>query len=161
MKKKWLGAILILPFNVTVVIPCLIFYFSGEKFIFPNVYFLILSLILFIFGLYMAISTMILFHKIGKGTLAPWAATKHLIVEGPYKYTRNPMITGVLGILAAEALFLSSLYIFYWMILFFIINCIYFKLFEEKQLENNFKEEYFEYRKNTPMWFPKIRIGKK
>lgn len=161
MKKEWIKAIIILPFNVAVVIPGLIFYFSGGKLIFPNIYFLILGFILLIFGLYMAISTMILFHKIGKGTLAPWAATKHLIVEGPYKYTRNPMITGVLSILAAEALILSSVNIFYWMLLFFIINCIYFKLFEEKQLENNFKEEYLEYKKKTPMWFPKINFWKK
>ena len=101
---------------------------------------------------------MILFAKIGKGTLAPWAATKHLIIEGPYRIVRNPMITGVLLVLTAEALILSSIYIFYWMVLFFIINCVYFKLFEEKQLVRNFGDEYIAYRKSVPMWFPKIKF---
>ena len=109
------------------------------------------------FGLFLAIWTMILFNKIGKGTLAPWAATKHLVVEGPFKITRNPMITGVLCILTAEALILNSLNLFYWMLIFFIINCIYFKLFEEKQLERNFGQEYLEYKKNVPMWIPKFK----
>ena len=160
MNKQWLKALIILPFNVTIVIPFLIFYFSNSKLTSPNLLNLIFGLICLIFGLYMAIWTMILFHKIGKGTLAPWAKTKHLITQGPYKYTRNPMIIGVLNILLSEAFLLSSLYIFYWMVLFFLINCIYFKLFEEKQLEKDFKEEYLEYKTKTSMWFPRIKLKK-
>ena len=124
----------------------------------PNIVQLILGIVLLVFGLFLAIWTMVLFAKIGKGTLAPWAATKHLIIEGPYRIVRNPMITGVLLVLTAEALILSSIYIFYWMVLFFIINCVYFKLFEEKQLVRNFGDEYIAYRKSVPMWFPKIKF---
>ena len=155
--KEWIKAIIILPFNVTVVIPCLILYFSKFRYNTPNIIQIILGIVLLSFGLYLAIWTMILFNKIGKGTLAPWAATKHLVVEGPFKITRNPMITGVLCILTSEALILNSLNLFYWMLIFFIINCIYFKLFEEKQLERNFGQEYLEYKKNVPMWIPKFK----
>ena len=98
---------------------------------------------------------MILFYQIGKGTPAPWSPTKNLIVQGPYKYVRNPMISGVLLVLTSEALILNTICIFYWAIIFFIINCIYFKLFEEKQLEKNFGQSYLEYKKNVPMWLPK------
>lgn len=155
--KEWLKAIIILPFNVTVVIPSLILYFSKFQYNIPNIIQIIFGIILFIFGLFLAIWTMILFNTIGKGTLAPWAATKHLVIEGPFKITRNPMITGVLSILTAEALILNSINLLYWMIIFFIINCIYFKLFEEKQLERNFGQEYLEYKKKVPMWIPKFK----
>lgn len=155
--QEWLKAIIILPFNVTVVIPYLILYISKFQYNIPNIIQIIFGIILFIFGLFLAIWTMILFNTIGKGTLAPWAAPKHLVVEGPFKIVRNPMITGVLNILTAEALILNSINLFYWMIIFFIINCIYFKLFEEKQLERNFGQEYLEYKKNVPMWIPKFK----
>ena len=156
--KDWVKAIIILPFNVTVVIPCLILYFSKYKFSIPCPWQLISGLIFLFIGLYLAVWTMSLFHKIGKGTLAPWAATKHLVVEGPYKIVRNPMILGVLAILIAESLILSVINIFYWAILFFLINCIYFKAFEEKQLERKFGKDYLEYKNNVPMWFPKIKF---
>ena len=156
--KDWVKAIIILPFNVTVVIPCLILYLSKYKFSIPCPWQLISGLTLLFIGLYLAVWAMSLFHKIGKGTLAPWAATKHLVVEGPYKIVRNPMILGVLAILIAESLILNAINIFYWAILFFLINCIYFKAFEEKQLERKFGKDYLEYKNNVPMWFPKIKF---
>lgn len=155
--QEWLKAIIILPINVTIVIPCLILYFSKFQYNIPNIIQIIFGIILFIFGLFLAIWTMILFNTIGKGTLAPWAAPKHLVVEGPFKIVRNPMITGVLSILTAESLILNSINLFYWMIIFFIVNCIYFKLFEEKQLEKKFGQEYWEYKQKVPMWIPKFK----
>lgn len=155
--QEWLKAIIILPFNVTVVIPYLILYISKFQYNIPNIIQIIFGIILFIFGLFLAIWTMILFNTIGKGTLAPWAAPKHLVVEGPFKIVRNPMITGILSILTAESLILNSINLFYWMIIFFIVNCIYFKLFEEKQLENKFGLEYWEYKQKVPMWIPKFK----
>lgn len=155
--REWFKAIIILPFNVTVIIPSLILYFSKFKYNIPNILQLIAGIVLLFCGLFLAIWTMILFHKIGKGTLAPWAHTKKLVVQGPFKYVRNPMIIGILSILISESLILNTSNIFYWAVLFFIINCIYFKAFEEKQLIRNFGEEYIEYRKNVPMWIPKFK----
>lgn len=155
--QEWIKAIIILPINVTIVIPSLILYFSKFQYNIPNIIQIIFGIILFIFGLFLAIWTMILFNTIGKGTLAPWAAPKHLVVEGPFKIVRNPMITGVLSILTAESLILNSINLFYWMIIFFIVNCIYFKLFEEKQLEKKFGQEYWEYKQKVPMWIPKFK----
>ena len=156
--KEWLKAIIILPFNVIVTIPVLILYFSGYRFIIPDSLLQIpAGLILLFFGLVLAVWTMILFHTTGKGTLSPRAHTKKLVTKGPYKYVRNPMIIGVLSVLTAEALILNTILIFYWAVIFFIINCIYFKLFEEKQLAKNFGDEYIEYKKNVPMWIPKLK----
>ena len=49
-----------------------------------------------------------LFARVGRGTLAPWDPTQRLVAVGPYRYMRNPMITGVLAMIFGEALFLGS-----------------------------------------------------
>ena len=45
-----------------------------------------------------------LFARVGQGTLAPWDPTKRLVAAGPYRYLRNPMITGVVTMLSGLAL---------------------------------------------------------
>ena len=158
INKEWVKAVFILPINVTIIIPLLILFFTDFQYKLPSVIQIVIGVCLLVLGLYLAIWTMILFNNIGKGTLAPWAPPKYLVVEGPFKIVRNPMITGILTILLSEALILNSISIFYWLVLFFLINCVYFKLFEEKQLEINFGDEYLEYKKNVPMWFPKLKL---
>lgn len=67
------------------------------------------------------------------------------------------MITGVLMILTSEYFFFGEIKLLFWTIIFFIINNIYFYFFEERELEKNFKDEYLEYKKNTPLWLPKFK----
>src|SRR5262245_47097586 len=55
-----------------------------------------------------------LFARVGQGTLAPWDPTRRLVALGPYRYVRNPMITGVLTMLIGESLFFGSLTLAYW-----------------------------------------------
>jgi protein-S-isoprenylcysteine O-methyltransferase Ste14 len=107
-------------------------------------------------GLYiliMAISTVI---RIGRGTLAPWSPTKKLVTSGMYGYVRNPMITGVFIVLAGESLAMMSLNIFIWTIGFFLLNNIFFYVYEEPDLEKKFGDEYREYKKNVQRWIPKL-----
>ena len=152
---EWLKTILVLPFNVVVIIPALILYFTDYYYIKPDKVFLIAGVLLLVSGLFLAGWTMILFNNVGKGTLAPWNPPKKLVVSGPYCYVRNPMIIGILLILISEYFLLNAIQIFWWAVLFFIINNIYFYVFEEKQLENNFGEAYIRYKKNVPMWIPR------
>lgn len=57
------------------------------------------------------------------------------------------MLLSVLDILIAEALLLGSWQIFIWYVLFWLINTIYFKYFEEPQLARRFGKDYLEYKK--------------
>src|SRR5687768_13557630 len=41
----------------------------------------------------------------GQGTLSPLDPTKRLVINGLYRYTRNPMYVGVMIMLAGEVLF--------------------------------------------------------
>lgn len=152
----WIKALLILPVNVLIVIPLLILYFTKYQYKMQPLGLFIIGIILFVAGLFFAGWTMILFSKLGKGTLAPWEPTKHLIVEGPYSYVRNPMITGVLSMLLGEYFLTGATQLLWWFGFFFLINSIYFPLSEEKHLEEKFQHEYREYKKNVPRWIPRL-----
>jgi protein-S-isoprenylcysteine O-methyltransferase Ste14 len=57
--------------------------------------------------------TMKLFNnKAGGGTPAPWDTINNQIVEGPYRYVRDPMLIGVNLFLMAEAILMQSLPVF-------------------------------------------------
>lgn len=160
-KMEWLKAIIILPFNVLVIIPAFILYLCKYKYTFNSFAAVIIGILLLICGISLAVWTMVLFNNIGKGTAAPWAPPKHLVIAGPYKYIRNPMITAVLTILAAEGLLLNSLEIFCWFLVFLVINMIYFPLSEEKQLVKRFGQEYLNYMEKVPRWLQGINLIKK
>lgn len=106
-------------------------------------------------GLALATWTVTLFTKFGQGTPAPWDPPQKLVIRGPYRYVRNPMITGVLLLLLAETLLLQSLPIFLWLTFFLLLNNIYFPLFEERSLEKRFAADYLEYKKHVPRWIPR------
>lgn len=48
------------------------------------------------------------FYVSGKGTLAPWAPPRELVVVGLYRYSRNPMYVSVALILLGWALAFAS-----------------------------------------------------
>jgi protein-S-isoprenylcysteine O-methyltransferase Ste14 len=160
MLVRHLIAILVLPFVMTIVVPRWIArgyglvtewgsdlsQIAGRA---AAGVCLVIGLTLFSWCLY-------LFAARGKGTLAPWDPPKHLVVSGPYQYVRNPMISGVLSIIAAEALYLGSLSLGAWLLAFFLINQIYFLIYEEPNLESRFGEEYRVYKANVPRWVPRV-----
>lgn len=82
---------------------------------------------------------------------------KKKVVLGPYRYMRNPMITGALLVLLAESSFFQSWPIVAWTLLFFVGNMIYFPLVEEKGLQKRFGEDYAVYCKNVPRWIPRLK----
>ncbi len=93
----------------------------------------------------------------GRGTLAPWDPPRQLVAQGPYRYVRNPMISGVVLILFGEALLLLSWPHLTWALMFFIINAIYIPLVEEPVLAERFGESYREYCRQVPRLLPRLR----
>lgn len=93
----------------------------------------------------------------GKGTLAPWDPPTRLVVEGPYRYVRNPMISGVLFVLVGEALVLRSWAHGQWALLFLVINLVFIPLVEEPQLERRFGASYEQYRRHVGRLLPRLR----
>jgi protein-S-isoprenylcysteine O-methyltransferase Ste14 len=101
----------------------------------------------------------LLFARVGRGTLAPWDPTQRLVAVGPYRYLRNPMISGVAAVLAGEALLTGSRILALWLVLFVAFNYVYFVLVEEPGLERRFGEPYREYKARVPRWIPRRPAG--
>jgi protein-S-isoprenylcysteine O-methyltransferase Ste14 len=139
---------------VTVVIPALILWSTGVE---TSVLSAIFGVLLIAAGLALAVWTWTLFAREGHGTLAPWEATRRLVVRGPYKYVRNPMITGVALIFGGEAVLFQSWPLVILLVLFIAVNAIYFQLVEEPGLRHRFGAEYDDYRARVPRWLPRLR----
>ena len=158
---RLLKLILILPGTVLVIVPAAILFacrhphFAHEPADAGHLFFW-LGLTAAGLGLPLAAWTVRLFIQYGHGTPAPWDPPQKLVVRGPYRYMRNPMITAVLLMLAAEAMLFKSWPILFWLLCFFLLNNIYFPLFEERSLEKRFGANYLEYKKHVPRWIPRL-----
>ena len=98
-----------------------------------------------------------LFLARGEGTAHPFAAkTKRLVIAGPYRYVRNPMMWGVGSLLVGLALWtgISGLWVALGIFLTFIL--LFVPLYEERDMERRFGEEYREYCRRVPRWVPRL-----
>ena len=92
----------------------------------------------------------------GEGTLAPWDPPRRLVVSGLYRYVRNPMISGVIFIVAGQALALWSRPIGEWALVILFVNAIYIPLSEEPMLAQRFGEPYREYCRHVRRFLPRL-----
>jgi protein-S-isoprenylcysteine O-methyltransferase Ste14 len=149
---RHLVAIAVLPGTVTVLIPALIVHdadVAGAR--------AVAGALLVAAGLFLWGWTVLLFACVGRGTLAPWDPTRRLVVEGPYRHVRNPMITAVLAILLGEAALFGSTGLLWLAAAFVAVNHTYFVLHEEPGLRARFGAEYDAYAATVPRWLPRPR----
>ena len=152
---RQLRAILLLPATVTIVVPALLLWRNGvELAAWPLV---AAGVALIAAGLALVAWTVALFTRVGKGTLAPWDPTSRLVVVGPYRHVRNPMISGVLAIVLGEAALFGSVALLVWFAGVFLVNAVYFPLVEEPGLRKRFGADYEAYSGNVPRWLPQLR----
>jgi protein-S-isoprenylcysteine O-methyltransferase Ste14 len=152
---RHLRAIALLPFSAAILVPALILWRTDEAGV--RWWLAIPGLALIGMGLALVVQTVALFVRVGKGTLAPWDPTTRLVVRGPYRRVRNPMITGVLCILVGEAALFGSVPLLTWAAAFFAVNAVYMPLVEEPGLRRRFGDGYEAYRAAVPRWIPRLR----
>jgi len=158
---RHLAAILVLPLNALIVIPAVILLWTQDSepgWGLEPPWSYVPSLAgagLIVAGLRLMYSTIMLFFRVGEGTLAPWDPPTKFVVQGIYRRVRNPMIIGVLTILCGEGLVWGSCGILLWFVFWSLCNMIYMPLFEEPELERRFGEPYRLYRANVPRWIPR------
>ena len=85
---------------------------------------------------------------------APLDHPKTLVVQGFYRYVRNPMYVGLVLVLIGEVLFLRSIPLFWYSALWFAIINVVILFYEEPYLSARFGESYERYRKNVGRWLP-------
>ena len=157
---RHLQSLLLLPFNATVTIPALILWqtdwtLGSSRGPVAAAAGAVMGAGCGMRGLTLMVTTVRLFARVGRGTLAPWDPTVHLVVEGPYRYVGNPMISGVGFVILGEALALGSLPLLAWFATFMMVNMVYMPLFEEPGLVARFGEGYREYSNHVPRWIPR------
>jgi len=120
-----------------------------------------------LFGLFWMIWSWYSLLTIGRGhpqevfgfPLAP--RTERLVIVGPYTYTRNPMLFGLLLLLVGWGVILGSVSAtLFSPLLLVALLLLHFKFFEEPGLWRRFGEEYEGYRHQVPLILPyKWRTG--
>jgi len=157
---RHLLAIAALPFTVAVLVPAWIARRNATTLALGSsagaVALQVLGAALLAVGLRLFAASLHRFVTEGHGTLAPWDPPRELVVRGPYRFVRNPMISGVLFLLFGESLLLLSWPHAEWATTFLVINAIYIPLFEEPSLERRFGEAYREYCRHVRRFLPRL-----
>ncbi|WKG02411.1 isoprenylcysteine carboxylmethyltransferase family protein [Mycolicibacterium sp. HK-90] len=152
-------SVLIAPATMTVFIPAAIIALTGveapDLSTTPGLLLGIAGAALIAFGLWFLVWTVILFDRIGKGALAIGSPV-NLVVEGPYRHVRNPMMTAVFAIQLGTAVATGSPWLYGWFALFCTLVAIAIPVFEEPHLRRRFGAQYDEFRRNVPRWIPRV-----
>jgi protein-S-isoprenylcysteine O-methyltransferase Ste14 len=158
---RHLVAIVILPVSVTLLVPSwiaqryhIVFRAGGGT---AAVLLQLAGGAAVLIGVFLFGASLWRFATDGRGTLAPWDPPRLLVVNGPYQYVRNPMISGVLFIITGEALLLLSLAHAAWAAFFLAVNLVYIRFVEEPQLARRFGPGYDIYRQSVPRFVPRLR----
>ena len=165
-RRLWwrhLMSVLLFPVTVTLVVPALIVLPGGVRAphlgAAPTAALVTVGCLLIAAGFCLMIWTNVLFDRVGEGTLGlgnVMGEPVHLVVRGPYRHVRNPMITGVLCILLGEAAITVSGALLGWFAIFFAFQATAIWFWEEPHLTERYGSEYVDYRRNVPRWIPRI-----
>lgn len=109
-----------------------------------------LVLVGFIYAVWSILSQVIL----ANGTPVPIMPTQKLLVVGPFKQCRNPMVFGTVMAYLGCSILAGSLLSVAAVILFAAFLVLYIKRIEEKELEARFGKEYLDYKQRTPFIIP-------
>jgi protein-S-isoprenylcysteine O-methyltransferase Ste14 len=94
----------------------------------------------------------------GRGTPAPFDPPRDLVVQGIYRYTRNPMYWGGFLILLGQwALFGTHWTALIYTAGFMALAHLLVWFHEEPALRRKFGEAYSDYCRNVPRWMPRLR----
>ena len=96
------------------------------------------------------------FARRGRGTLSPADPPKELVVQGLYRYVRNPMYLSVSTMVLGQALLArSTALLLYWAIFFAVVN-LFVRFYEEPALRRQFGESYDRYTQRVGRWLPRL-----
>jgi protein-S-isoprenylcysteine O-methyltransferase Ste14 len=97
----------------------------------------------------------------GRGTPAPPAPTKHLVVRGLYRYVRNPMYLAVLAVITGQALLLSRPVLLGYAVAVAAASVTFAHGYEQPTLARRYGDEYHAYKRAVPGWWPRLPHARK
>jgi protein-S-isoprenylcysteine O-methyltransferase Ste14 len=96
------------------------------------------------------------FVREGLGTPAPVAPTEHLVVGGLYRYVRNVMYIAVTTTILGQALLLGQVVLLVYAAVVWAGMAAFVLVYEEPTLASRYGEQYEEYRRAVPAWWPRL-----
>lgn len=93
----------------------------------------------------------------GRGTPAPLAPTRTLVVSGAYRYVRNPMYVAVVATILGQALLFGSVRVLGYAALVWCAFQVFVVAYEEPTLRKQFGEAYVGYQAGVRRWWPRLR----
>ena len=93
----------------------------------------------------------------GDGTPLPLDQTRNLVVSGPYRFVRNPMVIAGIGQGVSIAMVFQAVPILIYSLLGAVIWHLVVRPIEERDLAKRFGESYLAYRERVPCWVPTFR----
>jgi protein-S-isoprenylcysteine O-methyltransferase Ste14 len=100
------------------------------------------------------------FYVSGKGTLAPWAPPRNLVVVGLYRFSRNPMYVAVIVILCGWALTFPSVALWIYALTLAVVFHLRVVFGEEPWLARKHGEAWLLYKERVPRWLFKGTFGR-
>jgi protein-S-isoprenylcysteine O-methyltransferase Ste14 len=92
----------------------------------------------------------------GLGTPAPIDAPRLLVVQGLYRFTRNPMYVGVATMIAAQAGYYRSRSVAVYLLFVVLAFHTFIRLYEEPTLRRLFGQQYETYCQRVPRWLVRL-----
>jgi protein-S-isoprenylcysteine O-methyltransferase Ste14 len=118
------------------------------------------SVPLIVIGAALCLLTVYSFGK-ARGSPVPLNPPQKLVTSGLYSRVRNPMVLGWIIMLFGVGILLSSIsLVAIFAPLFTLLNILYLKTIEEREMEKKFGEEYLKYKQSVPMFIPRLRKQK-
>lgn len=96
------------------------------------------------------------FARFGRGTPAPIDAPKRLVVRGLYRFARNPMYVGVLGVILGWAAWFRAPGLVLYALGVLACFQLFVRLYEEPHLRSAFGSEYEDYCRRVGRWGPRL-----
>jgi protein-S-isoprenylcysteine O-methyltransferase Ste14 len=115
----------------------------------------VLGLVLAAAGALLAVSCILAFAFVGRGTPAPFDPPRRLVIAGPYRFVRNPMYAGAVALLLGAALTWEAPPLLAYALLFLAGAHLFVLGFEEPTLRRRFGAEYEAYCRHVGRWWPR------
>lgn len=94
------------------------------------------------------------FARSGRGTLSPADPPKQLVVQGLYRFVRNPMYLAVITILIGECLVVRGRPMLEFTAVWVVVVNLFVMGYEEPTLRREFGDSYRRYTEQVGRWIP-------
>lgn len=93
----------------------------------------------------------------GLGTPAPVFPTRHLVVQGYYRYVRNPIYVALLLVVLGQALLFGSFRLLEYGAILWLGFHAFVLAYEEPTMRDTFGDQYEAFCAHVPRWIPRVR----